>query len=396
MQTSDQWWTLWIAVATVLGLAIGALVAWLVATVRAQHAREQLSVQVATLQAEKKAQEEKLQWATQQEEQMSNAFEALASRVLQTNAEGFLARAKDVVQPLGEKLAEFDKYVRELEQKREGAYGELGEQLRQLTVTHAELQRTTTTLGQALRSPTVRGQWGEIQLRRVVEMAGMARHIDFAEQTTTSGGRPDMVIHLPERGVIFVDAKVPLEAYLAAAEARDESERASRLKEHAQAMLSRVRELGKKEYWRSDDSPELVVMFVPNEACLGAAFECDQTLLEKAIEQRVLITTPVTLLALLKAIAYGWQQQQIAANARHVYDEGKNLYDRLATFVGHLSELGKSLHKTVEHFNKAIGSLEQKLIPYARHFEELGATSAVLAVPDQIEAQARSIASEDE
>jgi DNA recombination protein RmuC len=390
--SNDQSW-LWFAVAAVLGLAVGALVAWLVASLRAQRAREALTNQIATLAAEKKGEAEKLEWATKQEQQMSDAFAALASQALQTNAQDFVSRAELVVQPLDEKLAEFGRYVNELEQKREGAYEGLGTQLQQLLETSGQLTRSTYVLGEALRSPTVRGQWGEIQLRRVVEMAGMARHIDYREQEATSGGRPDMVIRLPQRGVIFVDAKVPLAAYLAAAEAGDETIRTLKLQDHAKAMASRVRELGKKEYWKSEESPELVVMFVPNEACLGAAFDSDPTLLEKAIESRVLITTPVTLLALLKAIAYGWQQLQMAEHARHIYDEGKTLYERVDTFVKHLAGLGENLRKAVESYNKSVGSLEQRILPFARHFEEVGATSSQIPTPELIETQARLLTS---
>jgi DNA recombination protein RmuC len=291
-----------------------------------------------------------------------------------------------VVDPLKESLTSMDTHVRELEKNREGAYKSLEQQLAQLRDTHTKLQQSTITLTEALRSPTVRGRWGEIQLRRVVEMAGMVNHVSFDEQATTDLGRPDMIAYLPNGGVLPVDSKVPLASYLAAMDHRDDDARKHHLREHAKAMRSRVKELGQKQYWdQFQSSPDFVVMFVPNEACLGAAFEHDPELLEYAIDKKVLISSPVTLLALLRAVAYGWQQHQITENALRIAEEGRELYARLDTFVNHLGDVGDSLGKAVERYNRAVGSMEKRLMPSARRFKELGLSSKEIEAPDDID-----------
>jgi DNA recombination protein RmuC len=395
-----------------IGLLVGSLVTWLWGRAHAERENEQLRIQLAQLQAVREVEEEKLKWIEQAQEQMREAFQALASQTLQTNSDEFLKRSREqvetfltqvrgdwntqkveiqsLVDPLKENLTSLDGHVRELEQKREGAYQGLQEQMRQLAMTHSELQITTVTLTNALKSPTVRGRWGEIQLRRVVELAGMVKHVDFEEQVTTDGGRPDLIAYLPNSGFLPVDSKVPLESYLEAMEACDEQTRKMKLANHAKAMQSRVRELGQKKYWEQfDNTPEFVVMFVPNDACLGAAFESDPELLESAMNQHVLITTPVTLLALLKAVAYGWQQHQITENAHQIAEQGKELYKRLETFIGHLTDMRKSLNKTVEEYNQAIGSLENRLLPVVRRFQELGVSTSEVTAPDTIETNAR-------
>ncbi|MBW1997090.1 MAG: DNA recombination protein RmuC [Deltaproteobacteria bacterium] len=381
------------------------------------HARiaaenEQLKVQVAELKKQAEADEEKLQWVEKAQDMMRDVFNALAGQALNATTTQFLHQAKEqveslvaqfrgdwkaqrveiekLVEPLRENLNSIDGHVRELEQKREGAYQSLQEQLRQLAISHSELQKTAVSLTQALKSPTVKGQWGEMQLRRVVEMAGMTRHVAYAEQVTTDSGRPDMIIHLPNEGILPVDAKVPLESYLEAMEDKDEGVQKLKLDRHAKAMQDRVQELGQKKYWEQfEKAPDFVVMFVPNEACLGAAFERNPSLLEYAIERRVLITTPVTLLALLKAVAYGWQQQQITENARKIAEQGKLFYRRLETFVSHLAELRKDLNRTVEDYNRAIGSLERRLLPVAKKFEEMGVATSEVEAPQPIESHAK-------
>lgn len=374
---------------------------------------ENLRVQLARLQQSHEADLEKLAWIEKAQSHMREAFEALASQSLKTNSGEFLKRAREqvetllsqvqgdwkthkaelqsLVDPLKESLTSMSGHVRELEAKREGAYQSLQEQLRQLARTQSALQSTNIKLTQALKSPSVRGRWGELQLRRVVEMAGMTKHIAFEEQVGTDGGRPDLIAHLPNGGVLPVDSKVPLEAYLESFETSDEETRKSKLSLHAKAMQSRVQELGQKKYWEQFDStPDFVVMFVPNEACLGAAFDRNPSLLEYAIEKQVLITTPVTLLALLKVVAYGWQQQQLTENARQIAVLGQDLYKRLETFVEHLLELRKDLNKTVSGYNRAVGSLERRLLPAARRFEELGVAATELGVPEAIDTQAKT------
>ena len=446
MTPMQQLW-IWIVAGFAGGLLLGGVLAGLWSRIRAQREREELRVQLAGVKARldeteqelgqlekahacteeendalrirlarqeegRAADAEKLQWVEQAQTQMRDAFQALAGQTLQNQSgeflkrageqvEGFLKRARGdwntqraematLFKPLQENLTTMQGHVRELEQKREGAYQGLQEQLRQLAETQAALQTTTVTLTQALKSPTVRGQWGELQLRRVVEMAGMVKHITFLEQVGTDAGRPDMIARLPNGGILPVDAKVPLAAYLEAAEATDEHIRKAKLAEHARAMQSRVNELGQKRYWEAfEQAPDFVVMFVPNEACLGAAFEQNPSLLEYAIGKRVLITTPVTLLALLKAAAFGWQQYQITDNALQIAEQGKELYRRLEVFTRHLAQLGRDIEKAAREYNRAVGSLARRLLPAARRFEELGIAATELEAPAPVETQAR-------
>ena len=372
-------------VAFLVGLIVG-LAVWHTARSRAAAESASLKEKVVALEKEREAVGEKLDWIRKAEENMRDAFKALAGDSLKSNSEVLTAQVKKdfqgVVDPLKESLTSLDGHVRELEKHREGAYKEMVQRLLELRDTHARLQQSTISLTEALRSPTVRGRWGEIQLRRVVEMAGMLKHVSFDEQATTDLGRPDMIAYLPNRGVLPVDSKVPLTAYLAAMEAPDEESRKRHLDEHARAMKTRVKELGQKQYWdQFEKAPDFVVMFVPNEACLGAAYERDAGLLEYAFEKKVLISSPVTLLALLRTVAYGWQQQQINENARRISDEGKALYGRLENFVGHFTDLGDSVEKVVRKYNAAVGSFERRLMPAARRFQELG-----LSGKDELEA----------
>lgn len=411
------------------GFLAGALIAWLITRTRARDAAERLKIEVAQYEVkiselendlaklrpeyehlqskasdlnikvaemtrDREADAEKLLWLENAQVQMKDAFEALAGKSLSTNVDEFLKRSDEkltnVVTPLRENLASLDTQVRELEAKRAGAYKGLEEQLRQLSANHADLQKTTVSLTQALRSPTVRGRWGEMQLRRVVEMAGMVKNVSYVEQVNTDNGRPDMITYLPNGGLLPLDAKVPLTAYLDAMEATDDAVRRTKLSAHAKAVKDRVRELSRKQYWEQfEQTPDLVVMFVPNEACLGAAFETDPDLLDFAVSQRVLITTPVTLIALLKAISYGWQQHQITENSRKIADHGKELYQRLSILFDHLIDLQKNLNRTVDSYNKTVGSLENRLLPSARRFEELGLSTEELATPEQIDTLVR-------
>ena len=388
---------MWIVavIAFLLGLAIGLALLWNNRS-KTQSEKEHLQVQLATIKAKQESDQGKLQWAENAKAQMTDAFKALASDALRLNSDQIASRTKsdfeNLVKPLSQNLTTLDKYVRELEQKREGAYGSLSEQLKQLGNMHTTLQTTTTTLSQALRSPTVRGRWGEIQLHRLVEMTGMAQHVDFAEQYGTDSGRPDMIIHLPHGAILPIDSKVPLEAYLDATEATDDQIRTAKLDLHAKALRGRIRDLAQKAYWEQfDKAPEMVVMFVPVEASLGAAFQRDPDIFEYALQNKVIITSPINLLALLKVIAYGWQQQQITENAELIRQEGQSLYKRIMNFVDNFNELGKNLEKSIKGYNKAAGSLEGRLMPSARRFQELGVDASEIEAPSQIETQARVI-----
>jgi DNA recombination protein RmuC len=381
-------WAPWILVA---GLA-GAL-AWLLVN------RNALAVRLAQAQALLSAEREKNVWTEDAKEQFRNTFKVLATSELETRSGQLKTTARDelsnVVAPLREELGKLDKQVRELEAKREGAYSSLGSQLEGLHKLQDSLRQQTTTLAQALKAPTVRGRWGEVHLRRLVELSGMARHVDFSEQESTESGRPDMVIRLPEKGVVPVDAKVPLDAFLRAMDAQDEDARRQLLAEHARAFRGRIRELSQRAYWEQFERvPEVVVMFVPVEASLSAAFQSDRELFEYAFQQKVLVTSPIALFALLRSVAFGWQQQQVAENAEQIAAHGKTLYERVMTFVGHLSGVGKSLEASVRKYNDAVGSLDTRVLPAARKLKELGVGGADAEAPNVVDLQPRLPASD--
>lgn len=377
------------ALAFLVGLAAG-LAIWHRTRSRAQEELESVRTEIVRLQQKLQTETDKQQWSEQAEKKLRETFSSLAGEALNANTEALAARTrqdlKGVIEPLKENLTSLDTHVRELEKTRKGAYESLNSELKQLKDTHQRLQESTVNLTNALKAPTVRGRWGEVQLRRVVEMAGMTKHVDFSEQTTGEQGRPDMVINLPNGGALPIDAKVPLDAFLDAMESPDESSRCAQLERHAKAMRSRVNELGMKQYWEQfEKSPDFVVMFIPNEACLGAAFEFDAELLQYAIEKKVLICSPVNLLALLKTVAYGWQQQQITENANQIAQEGKELYSRLIKFNDHLVKVGKGLEGAVKAYNDASGSLDRRLVPAARRFRELGLATTDMEAPRVID-----------
>jgi DNA recombination protein RmuC len=370
-----------------------------------------LQVRLAEFTRELTGEQEKAQWVARAQESMREAFQALAAQTLQSNAEGFLQRAREhldtllaqirgdwgahrqdlarLVEPLEESLRALDAQVRDLEQKRAGAYQSVQEQLRQLGETHRQLETTTITLAQALKSSGVRGRWGEVQLRRVVELAGLVEHVDFEEQASTETGRPDMIVHLPHDSLLPVDAKAPMQAYLEAMEA-PEADRGAKLDMHVRALRQHVQTLASRRYWQQfERAPELVVMFVPNDACVAAAFERAPDLLDFAMQNRVLPTTPITLLALLKAVAYGWQQQRIAENAREIAEQGKQLHERLRAFVTHLADLGRRLDRVVDTYNDAVGSLESRVMPAARRFREMGAPGEELPALAPVDRRSR-------
>ena len=378
-----EWMTL------LIGLVVGLVLGWVISRLREGQRTGDLRVSSAALEQQLRAEQEKLQWTEIAEQKLREAFTALASQSLSANSQQFLANAqreiKTLVDPLNQKLDTMDQQVRALETKREGAYGKLGEQLRSLGEAQSQLQRTTISLEQALKSPTARGRWGELQLRRVVELAGMVHHVDFDEQPTTDEGRPDMIVRLPSGGVLPVDAKASASAYLDAMQVEGE-QRSAKLDEHVRAMRSRIQDLSRKQYWAQfDRSPELVVMFVPFESALSAAFEKDPELLEYGIRQNILVASPVTLLALLRAVAFGWQQQQITENAQAIAAEGRQLHDRVVTFLSHLTTHGRTLGKSVESYNNAIASLRSRLMPSLHRFKDLNAATTELPDPEPIE-----------
>lgn len=406
-------------VTALLALAAGAALGWLLCALRAARAREGYVSRIAELEQQRAADADKLAWREASEERLREAFEALASGALKANAETFLQQTGErldsvlkqlrgdwstqkeqfagLVTPVEKTLKTLDEQVRALEQKREGAYRSIEQHIGELSKAHRELRDEAGHLRSALTtSSRARGQWGELQLRRVVELTGMMKHVDFDEQATRGDQRPDMVVHLPHQGQLPVDAKASLEDYLRACESQDDATRRTRLKAHAAAMRNHVRTLGAKSYWAQfDRAPEVVVMFVPNEACLAAAFEEDGGLIEYGLEQHVLIATPVTLYGLLKAIAYGWQQQSVAENAERIAAEGKDLCDRISVFVDHLRRSGKGLDAAVDSYNKAVGSLESRVMPSARRLREYGASLKEVEAPTPSERGARLPATEE-
>jgi len=381
-----------LGIGVAIGLVVGAIGAWLVARLRLQSRNERLRVAHARLEEELRAEREKASSLDAIQERMREVFTTLAHQALTSNADQLLARSRDqldalltqvrgdwgthreevkgLVDPLSKALTAIDQQVRELEQRREGAYQALGEQLRALGTAQTDLRQSTVRLEQSLRSSTARGRWGELQLRRVVELAGMARHVDFAEQVSAEQGRPDMIVRLPNQGILPIDAKTPASAYLDAMELTDAARKA-KLVEHAKALRARVQELSRKAYMdQFEMAPEVVVMFVPYESALSAAFEEDPTLLEYGIEQRILVASPVTLLALLRAAAFGWQQYEIAENARAIAEQGRELYARFLNVLKPIADAGDRLGKAVASYNRAVGSIESRLKPYLVRFQE--------------------------
>ncbi|MGC8764105.1 MAG: DNA recombination protein RmuC [Acidobacteriota bacterium] len=370
-----------------------------------------------------KAGEEKLALLQEAERKLAAAFEALSSQALERSGASFLRLAREslekyheaargdlearktaveaLVAPLAEALKQVEGKIAELERARTEAYGSLKEQLRSLTEVHLPaLRGETQNLVKALRRPSARGRWGEVQLRRVVELAGMVENCDFVEQETHQGAegrqRPDLIVRLPGGKQVAVDAKAPLEAYLAALEADSDEERRRHLEAHARQVREHVRKLGQKAYWEAlPDSVEFVVLFLPGESFFSAALEADPALLEAGAEQRVVLATPTTLIALLKAVAFGWRQEALAANARQISDLGRDVHRRLATLADHWMEVGKKLEGAVEAYNKATGSLESRVLVAARRFSELGASNPgeEIAAPPPVERLPRSLAS---
>lgn len=361
-----------------------------VVTLRTECARlSTLQVQLSTqLGAERQA-----------HERLTNEFKALSADALRANRTDFLEQAKQafaqlqqqstgeleqrkqaveaLVKPLRESLEKVDSKIGEIEKARAGAYGALGEQLKALNLAQLQLQTEAARLSTALRSTTYAGSWGELQLRRVVEMADMLSYCDFCEQESSGGLRADLVVRLPGGQRIVVDAKAPLESFRAAHDATDETIRATRMIEHASKVRGHIDALGAKNYWEQfQPAPEFVVLFLPGDHFLTAALQADNLLLDRALARRVLLATPTTLIALLKAAAYGWRQEAVSKNADEISALGRTLYDRVSNFADNLDKIGRGLEGAMKGYNTAVGSFEGMLLPGARKLAELGARGA--------------------
>ncbi len=367
-----------------------------------QKLEAELSGMRSHIETEKKAMAEKLELLNQAQITLSDTFKALSSEALKTNNEQFLQLAKtnmetynseakgdlekrqkaieELLKPMNESLKKVDTTIVEIENKREQAYGQITEQVKRLYETEQSLRNETSNLVKALRSPQGRGQWGEIQLRRVVEMAGMQEFCDFDEQhsvnTDEGKQRPDMIIKLPGNKRIVIDAKAVLSAYLESLDEQDDAARELKLIQHAGQVRSRVAELSRKEYWNQfENAPDFVVMFMPTDAILTAALLKDGGLFEDAIKSNILLVTPVTLIALLKSAAYGWQQEALAQNALEIKKVGLELYKRLNTLSDYVSKVGKNLGSAVENYNKMVSSMETRLLPSTKRLMELKITT---------------------
>ena len=381
----------------------GGLVSWLLFALPARRRARAAQAALATAEENERRVDRTLE----------DKFKALAADALQDNGTRFLelvserferhkenadaeleARRKAIetlVKPLDENLGAFRDYLVEIEKTREGAYRSVADQMR-------ALRTETSRLAGALKQPAAGGRWGEYQLRNVFELAGMSEHVDFIEQPTVAGAegalRPDAIVRLPGGKRIVVDAKTPLQAYLAASEAEDDEARAKHIADHARKVRHHVRALASKDYWRAlDETPDFVVMFLPGEAFYAAALESDPTLFDSAVQERVLICTPTTFIALVKAVAHGWQQQTLAENARAVAALARELYARIGAFGGHMRDLGRALERAVDRYNKGVGALEGRILPTARKFETLGVAPPADSLPEiaPVEREAREL-----
>jgi DNA recombination protein RmuC len=409
-------------IAALVAIAAG-VIGYLIGTLRAGKQANELSGKLeaahARLSSESELHARTAALLTQSEAQVRAAVESASRLALNANSETFLKLAREVfgrdqeaanatlqarelaiakmVEPINAALLKHAEQTQALERERREAFGAMRTQIESMSSGQVQLQRETRNLVTALRRPEVRGRWGELTLRRVVELAGLSEHCDFTEQAHVDTGdrtslRPDLLVHMPEARDLVVDAKTPLDGYLDAIEAQDDDARSAALARHAMQVEQRVRELGQKSYWEQfEQSPEFAVLFLPGDQFLSAALAERPDLLENALKQSIIIATPSTLMALLKVVAYGWRQAAASENAAEIRELGAELHKRLATFVGHLQKVGRSLGNALDSYNAAVGSFERNVTPQARRFTELGATSDTLPSIDTVDQPVRRL-----
>jgi len=408
----------------VISLEIGALTAYLIENRKLTRLRDKYSRLLAAYDYQRKTAKHKDATYRQTTESLKDTFNALAGHALKDNTMQFLQlaqenmkqlqiRAEDdlsqkekaieeLVKPIRETLDKTGSELRRMENERKEAQGALSKHLETITDSHRLLQNETRNLVQALRRPEVRGQWGEMTLKRLAELAGMVEYCDFYEQESvqadTGAMRPDMIVRMPDKREIIVDSKTPLDAYLSAIEALDDATRKTHLEQHTRNIRQRIKELASKSYWQQfQSSPDFVVLFIPGDQFLSAALDVDHTLLEDALREQVILATPTSFVALLRAVAYGWRQEALAENAEIIREVGTELYLRLSVFAEHLAKLGRSLDSSVDSFNKAVGSFDSRVLPSARKFTELGITARKEpSKVEQIERATRTVESREE
>lgn len=382
-----------------IGLLLGVLITWLFARSAKKRLHGELERVESNLKNQETLHEERDAAFELANAKLTQAFSDLSNRSLQSNSDTFLKLAEQnlgthqekakrelserekaveaLVKPIREALDASQRQISELEKSRSEAYGGIKSQLEAMQLSQKSLTQETQNLVKALRRPEVRGRWGEITLRRLVELAGMVEHCDFVEQVHTSGEgqivRPDMVVRMPDKRELVVDVKTPLDAYLSAVEAEDDVQRKLGLERHAKNVRGHIRMLASKAYWNQfDESPEFVILFIPGDQFLSAALNEEPDLIEYALSEQIILATPTSFVALLKAVAYGWRQLALADNAQEIRVLAEDLYGRLATFVTHMNKVGRQLAGSVENYNRAVGSLERSVLPGARKFVELG------------------------
>jgi DNA recombination protein RmuC len=381
------------------GLLLGGLIVWLVFRARQQRQQETVAALGDRIKDQEALQVERDSAFEAATSRLATSFSDLANRSLKSNSENFLRlaeqnlgahqeRAKrelgdreqaveNLVKPIRDALQQSQTQIAALEKSRSEAYGGIKSQLETMQINQKSLTQETQNLVNALRRPEVRGRWGEITLRRLVELAGMVEHCDFQEQVHTTSDektiRPDMIVRMPDQRELVVDVKTPLDAYLEAIEATDDAQHKLALERHTRNVRDHIRKLASKTYWEQfSKSPEFVILFIPGDQFLSAALNEDPDLIEYALSQQIILATPTSFVALLKAVAYGWRQLALADNAEEIRRLAEDLYGRLTAFAGHMNKVGKQLASSVENYNRAVGSLERKVLPGARKFVELG------------------------